>query len=669
MLLRTVFLSVIVGGGLPLMGFGSEFTPRLTSAQGVRGDNTEPHWVFKLGLRSHLVDQAFPLIDRVVLVPDAATYVDELSRWSPAGRWPVLIEDAELAPMFIRRFSPAEVIRRESIGETERTPEAWRELVEHTPIRAWGGNPQQHTLRDIFAAHNYVPPGAVIASLNDPAWTAAVALAAGRGQPLLWLDGRFGSPNAMVEQAEARVLADRIESLLEAQGIPWRTVGEGIDTLTICREMPGRVGLPRWDNGAKEPAAMTDYLGRLPSGERYAVTGWIFGDEVRSAYIAMCSLFLPRTNVWLVNTYPATREWEAYSTSNAAAIFAEQGFEVREIVGSAASESGWLNLLPGGVDADVFMMNTKGTAETFDLFAGAAHATDVPTLNVPAAVHFIHSWSFRSPESVDTIAGAWLARGVYAYVGSVHEPFLPAFVPPVELAKRWLSAAPFLVGARQIDAPPPFGGPWRVNTFGDPLMLIPPPVRTNGNGGTNHAADPRGKARLAQPATYGENLLHRVRDLMRAMADDPSGKTHAEVISLLNLLGRDEIALQVWRLAEQNGAAAAAAQPALAPLFRAQDVDGFLRAWDLMNRHSAREITMLWHLMTPRLRGVRDEDVLLILQSAIRREMPHVDAGRLAPHLSRIAGKPRARNMILRELERTRNEGVQRRLRELLSEY
>src|SRR5690606_9711207 len=95
-------------------------------------------WAVRLGQRSLQVQCAFPLIDRVVLVPDAATYLDELSKWSPQGRWPVLIEDARLSAMFIRRFQPAEVIRRDTIGNRSIT----RQAIEDLAITSFGGQPE-----------------------------------------------------------------------------------------------------------------------------------------------------------------------------------------------------------------------------------------------------------------------------------------------------------------------------------------------------------------------------------------------------------------------------------------------------------------------------------------------------------------------------------------------
>ncbi len=108
------------------------------------------HWAIKLGLRVEQVNQSFGLIDRVVLVPDGATYLDELSKWTPAGRWPVLFEDDHLAAMFIRRFRPHQVVRRESIGTLVPDPEARRSRMEGVAIRAWGGDSAVHTLRQAF---------------------------------------------------------------------------------------------------------------------------------------------------------------------------------------------------------------------------------------------------------------------------------------------------------------------------------------------------------------------------------------------------------------------------------------------------------------------------------------------------------------------------------------
>lgn len=84
-------------------------------------------WFMRLGQRVATVRNRMPSEDRVVLVPDEATFLDEIGKWragrsvldtDPARRmlvqgcWPVLIEDDVYTPMFLRAFKPAKVIRR-----------------------------------------------------------------------------------------------------------------------------------------------------------------------------------------------------------------------------------------------------------------------------------------------------------------------------------------------------------------------------------------------------------------------------------------------------------------------------------------------------------------------------------------------------------------------------
>ena len=59
-------------------------------------------WPVMLGLRVAVAESNRPIAPIVVLVPDAATFLHEVGRWTPQAQWPVLIEDTELAPMFIR---------------------------------------------------------------------------------------------------------------------------------------------------------------------------------------------------------------------------------------------------------------------------------------------------------------------------------------------------------------------------------------------------------------------------------------------------------------------------------------------------------------------------------------------------------------------------------------
>jgi hypothetical protein len=603
------------------------------------------HWAIALGMRAEQVNRAFPTVDQVVLVPDEATYIDELARWSPQGRWPVLFEDGHLAPMFIRHFGPGRVIRREPADNEQAAAPVTKRRIEATVIRVWGGNPQQDTIRGVCDRHGYVPPGVVIASTNDPAWAAAVALAAGRGQPIGWLDESSANPNRMLDAEAARRLSKAVDDLVTATGYPHDRLGDAIETITVCRAVAGRAEIP-FPGGAPTIVAVTDLLGRRDNGERYAFAGWIFGDHARSAYTAMCSLFLTRHRFLLVNTYPAGDPWGAYDTKVAAMALADRGFTTLSRRGRDAGLRAWLAALPGGVSGDVLAMNSKGNAGFFDLTDGRAYPGDVPMLNEPLAVHFTHSFSMRSPGNASTVAGRWLQRGAYAYVGAVDEPGLAAFLTPTDLAERWTAGVPFLVGARRWRD----SGPWKVSVYGDPLMGCLPPGSP---------------ARLSPPDDdRGLDLKMHAARVMRRIASDKTGTEIPEAIRTLALLGQDEIAVQMWRYAAESERPAAAA-PALGSLFRAGRHDDFVAAWRLVDDHDDRAVDMLWHLLTPRLGGA-DAATLRLLVSKIRPGQAEADLERLLAPLTAAFGAAFARQTIQREINRTTNPRARRRLEKLL---
>ncbi|MCH8314719.1 MAG: hypothetical protein IIA64_01990 [Planctomycetes bacterium] len=614
------------------------------------------HWAVKLGLRIEQVNRAFPVVDCVVLVPDAATYLDELGKWSPRVRWPVLFEDDQLAPMFIRRFQPSRVYRRESVGDLPKTVEQRQRDMEAVAIRAWGGDPQQDTLRQVFEREKYTPPGVVITSVDDPAWTAAVALAAGRGQPIAWLDGRFGRPNGRLTFEALNRLRSRIDRLVAQVGYQHADLGDDIDAITLCRAIAGRASASPNQN-QDSTRAITDLLGRTPSGQRYAFTGWIYGDEVRCAYLAMCSLFLERKRVWLYNTYPTTPAWNAYEVTNPTATLNRAGYDATAFQGDKTTDRAWQNMLPGGIATDVLMMNTKGKADAFDLFTGRGAPGDVPVLNEPLVLHLIHSWSMRSPENPGTVGGQWIAHGVYAYVGSVHEPYLGAFVTPTLLAKRCMSYVPFLVAARVWDGPGKFADAWKINTLGDPLMLCAPPRAS-------------AASRLDPWGDHGLDLAeHVVTLLRRSESDNGSGEALADAIRTLNLLGRDDVAVQTWRLAQQRGFTTSAARPALGPLFRERQKAQFLQAWQELPFRDDLSMDMLWHLIAPSLGRSTSDQTLILLQAAVRRRQTHVDLERLAPHLIAAFGSAHFRGVIQREIEKAPNNRARTKLQALLHKY
>ena len=605
------------------------------------------HWAATLGMRVAQVNAAFPIVDQVVLVPDEATYVEELSRWSPRGRWPVLFADDLLAPMFMRRFEPAQVIRRDPAARGPGATSVTRQQLEAVVVRAWGGDPQNQTWREAFDQHGYIPPGVVITTVRDPAWTAGVALAAGRGQPIGWLDEPFGRPNQALKSDELSRLQAAVDRLVAEPGYPHAALGDAIDAITLCRSVGGKVDLAT--PGAKpEIRAVTDVLGRAGFGPRYAFTGWIFGDRTRCAYVAMCALFLPRDRFLLVNTYPAEGHWQTYDIDVAATTLSVRGHQVETRRGDRAGRKAWSNMLPGGINDDVVAMNSRGNANLFHLSDGAAFCGDVPVLNVPAAIHLIHSYSMRAPENPGTVAGRWLQHGAYAYVGSVDEPTLSAFLPPRVLAGRWASGVPWLIGARRWDDSPA----WKVNTFGDPLMLLGP-------------AGAGARPRLVPAVEDGQDLKTRVKTRMRQAETADSSADFAVAIETLALLGEDVIAVRMWQLAVERGHAGAVSRPALGPLFRLRRTDEFIRAWEETDQWDPLATDMLWHLMSPRLRTAGQRELLMMV-AAIRPDQPAEDLERLAPYLSAALGAARTRDIIQQEIDRAQRPGTRKKLQQLL---
>lgn len=640
--------------------------PPAASGAASRPQAPQTHWAQRLGLRSLQVMRATPLVDRVVLVPDAATYADEIRKWSPRGRWPVLFEDDQFAPMFVRRFAPAQLIRREAA--TAKLPDdalQRRRELESIVVGSLGGDPASQTITQVFDLAKYKPPGVVVASTNDPAWPAALALAAGHAQPLVWIDEDFGAVNGELDDAAAHKLAAQIDTAIDALHYSYRALGDDIDAITLCRNLPvaARIGLPQAQRMpvtgqyAEGATALTDFLGRNADGSRYAFTGWIFGDEKRCAYMAMCSLFLPRDNTLLLNTYNSEGEWGQYTMSGAADTLAKIGFTVAQHAGPAdMGEAGWRRLLIAGLSADVVWMNSGGGADYFILNGGQARAGDVPLLNAPAALHLIHSWSLRWPAKSGTVGERWLAHGAYAMVGSCYEPFLSAFIPPQLLANRCAAAMPFLIAARRW-AEDGMAMPWRLVTIGDPLMLIPPAAMQK-------------ITRFSQPADYGVDLLARVKETMKAADQTGDIAAFVESIHVLDMLGKDDIAIGMWRLAQQkNMHSGRVASVALPALFRRSDAEGFLQAWNEGGPRTPLMLDMLWHVMGPRLGGTSDRDLLVQMEAVVRPDDPASDVERLAAPLMHVLGKDHARQFVEREIARTRDGEQQQRLREIAKKY
>jgi hypothetical protein len=118
-------------------------------------------------------------------------------------------------------------------------------------------------------------------------------------------------------------------------------------------------------------------------------------------------------------------------------------------------------------------LNSSGGPDRFTIAGGPGRPADVPR-GFPAAVVMIHSFSAADPADPRTIAGRWLTQGAFAYYGSVHEPFLPAFRTPRLVAELADAGIPLVAALRQGETEP-MGRPWRLIYLGDPLYGLPAP--------------------------------------------------------------------------------------------------------------------------------------------------------------------------------------------------
>jgi hypothetical protein len=179
-----------------------------------------------------------------------------------------------------------------------------------------------------------------------------------------------------------------------------------------------------------------------------------------------------------------------------------------------------------------------------------------------------------------------------------------------------------------------------------------------------------GSKRLEGSVEDGQDLRAHARTLMRQAdtADGADGAAaFAEAIGTLALLGKDEIAVRMWQLADERGHTAAVSRRALGPLFRLRRPDEFIRAWQATPQRDDLTTDMLWHLLTPRLPSAGEQE-LLVLESAIRPSQPEADLERLAPRLSAAFGAAHARSVIQREIDRAQRPGTKKALQRLLKD-
>lgn len=498
----------------------------------------------RLGLRAAAIQQQLAVIPTLVLVPDEAAFLSAISSWRTtdegAVRFPILIDrgtyaDQQRIARFVRTFKPESVVTWKPPVEkaaplpADRT--ARQRRIEDALVSAWGAD-APGKLKARWEHFKFTPPGVVAMWADDPAWTGGLALAAGRGQPIVWLQPRGGGAGNLAMESDADAMRADLEAALKLCDFPFDQLGDAIDAITLAMNAPPKVLLS--DKDPRKMLALTDLVGRSRDGKRFAWAGQVLGDSAQSAYSAMCSLFLPRpSRAWLFDGYEDTKPWVMFDASDAAEKLQAAGIEcVVDDPAKGGSLEDWRNRIAGtstdaaspatlgfGVDAQFISVTTSGNPDFFELKPGFGHSVDLPILRSPAAVHFVHSWSANNPSERAHISSIWLERGAFAYVGSVHEPFLSAFVPTPLLTQRLTAGLPWGVAPRIDNA-----DAWKVAVFGDPLYTI------------IAKGAPRAKGDLPLPGAMP------IADAVPALLKD---KKYAQAMRVLALVGRDRDAARL----------------------------------------------------------------------------------------------------------------------------
>lgn len=514
-----------------------------------------------LGRRLANAAASWAPISTVVIVSDAVSYCHAISAWTPTARFPVLIDDGsfnarENIARFVRGYKPAHIVRYTSPDAKGAGADTFANadvgLIRTGIAASWGVGAEDvadgSKLAASWAAHKHAPAGLVFINQNDPAWTAGFALAAGRGQPLLFLDVRQ-QPDGYLSMAEAAKLSADVRQGATNVGLEFARLGDNIDAVTLCVNAPVKF---RPDEVARDMLALTDFVGRMSDSvndnPRWAWCGQIQGDAASAAYRAMGSLFIQPRSAWMFDGYENTPGWNEYDATSSGEILKKSGLLVEVLDTPAQGAREWRMRAARPIDAGLITVTSKGNSDFFDLQPGQCKPADVPILSIPAAIHFTHSWSIERPGDRNTVGGRWMERGAFLYVGSVHEPLLPAFVPNPVLVGRLAAGAPFIASSRQENGQ--FGAkPWKIATLGDPLFSLcnPPALRDDATG------------------------LKDCKAVDATLRDDLTAGKYADALSALVLVGRDADAAKLAAKLRQDkptefkGAAAAAA---VLPLFR-----------------------------------------------------------------------------------------------------
>lgn len=640
-----------------------------------------------LSQRIAAVRQETTIAPTLVLVPDEASYFAAIAKWHDGkGRtlFPILIDDGTLAARediarFSRAFKPTSTLRFSAKGDAPTAASLTATLA-----TSWGA-PDEATYYATLAKRTTAPGplGAVVTDPTDPARTAAVALASAYGQALIFTPSPAPANGTITIPATDK-LSNAIFARLNELKISFNILGDQIDTVALCFNTPCNVtagasdappnAIPQLVAQPGEALSLTDLVGRSLTGfraERWAYATQIPGTAARAAYNAMSAIFLHQSSAVAFNGYDRTGEFGNYAPTEALKALKQAGLETGFLDRPAQSSEDWRSWASGSFSPevrwsksagaypkggtltnDLFLVNTMGNSDFFQLQPGLCFAGDAPFLQFPAAVNFTHSWSLQHSADPTTVGGRWLDRGAFCYVGSVHEPYLSAFVTQNQFGQRIAKGWPIAIAARvqATDKPAnPFSAPWRIAVIGDSLWTLGPALK-------------RSEAPLA---------LAGATDLSTEFPDHVKAQRFAQALDTAAMLGRDDVAARLARAALSENPQKIDNQTAMRAVliaYRAGDLETVMAAAQKLDPAAEggpnpTVTDAIWHAVWPQLGTIKADQAQLLAKN-VRAYSYTWDTTIAATALKRAVGVEAARAFFDQQLSKAPNDFVKKRLEE-----
>ena len=423
------------------------------------------------------------VVDVVCLVEDMPGFLKAIALWDDSKYFPILVDDGDFSRKFIHAFSPSRVFKIPKIKGIAGDKETLWKASLAAVGRSWSnekGKLANLKGDELPKSLGETTPGVVISHPESPALAGAIALAAGRFQPLLrWeTKERFAD---VLPGDEAERLATELEKAIAKVAPKYAELGDDCDFATLAGDYPYRYNAA--EKKAFQPgiAAFDDLVGRTRDEhkDRWAYTGRLLGDPASSVYRAMCALFLQPKTALCFNGYSEQDPgFVPYNTMIGAAHALDPLTKTVQRSGPKQSDlAGWHAVFSPKNRRGLVLITSHGGPTVFNILGDAGRAPDVPATD-PTIVYMIHSYSAADPLNTDTIAGRWLDNGAYIYFGSLNEPYLESFRAPTLVADLIAAGLPLGVVGRMTrdEAGPyePFARPWRLHYLGDPLYRIAP---------------------------------------------------------------------------------------------------------------------------------------------------------------------------------------------------